>query len=126
MTANAANGTSTSDAASAIVEVAPSPEYTDGAWSWDPERVAPGEVVLMPSYRFATLNTVIESEGTRIFADCTDGSLLCKHAGSRPDSRPDSALHDKNFQGALARATLSAPSPTGIASAPSQKHIPPR
>ena len=79
MTANAANGTSTSDAASAIVEVAPSPEYTDGAWSWDPERVAPGEVVLMPSYRFATLNTVIESEGTRIFADCTDGSLLCKH-----------------------------------------------
>lgn len=52
---------------------------TDGTWSWDPERVAPGEVVLMPSYRIATLHTVIEPEGTRIFADCSDGSLLCKH-----------------------------------------------
>jgi len=52
---------------------------TDGAWSWDPERVAPGEVVLMPSYRLATLHTAIVPEGTWVFADCTDGKLLCKH-----------------------------------------------
>ena len=51
----------------------------DGVWSWNPERVQPGEVVLTPSYRFAELNTIIEPEGTRVFADCIDGALLCKH-----------------------------------------------
>lgn len=52
---------------------------SDGEWRWDPESVLPGEIVLMPSYRFAKLHTVIEPEGTRIFVDCIDGSLLCKH-----------------------------------------------
>ena len=66
MTANAANGPSTPGAAIAIAEAAPSREHPEGVWSWDPERVAPGEVVLMPSYRFATLHTVIEPEGTRV------------------------------------------------------------
>lgn len=51
----------------------------DGKWSWDPESVKPGEVVLAPTLRYVKLHTVVEPEGTRIFADCADGALLCKH-----------------------------------------------
>ena len=53
--------------------------YDGGTWNWNPECVQRGEVVLTPSFRLAELHTVIEPEGTRIFANCIDGALLCKH-----------------------------------------------
>ena len=51
----------------------------DGEWSWEPERVQPEQVVLSPTFRPMRLHTIIEPEGTRIFVDVNDGSLLCRH-----------------------------------------------
>ena len=51
----------------------------EGEWSWHPEHVKVGEVVLGPTYRFMKLDTVIESDGVRIFSDCASGVRLCKH-----------------------------------------------
>ena len=52
---------------------------SDGAWSWHPEHVKIGQVVLGPTYRLMKLDTVIEAEDVRIFVDCTSGARLCKH-----------------------------------------------
>lgn len=51
----------------------------EGEWSWHPEHVKVGEVVLGPTYRFMKLDTFIESDGVRIFVDCASGARLCKH-----------------------------------------------
>ena len=52
---------------------------SDGAWSWHPEHVKIGQVVLGPTYRLMKLDTVIEAEDVRIFVDCASGARLCKH-----------------------------------------------
>ena len=46
----------------------------DGVWSWHPEHVKVGEVVLGPTYRFMKLDTLIESDSVRIFADCASST----------------------------------------------------
>lgn len=51
----------------------------EGEWSWHPEHVKVGEVMLGPTYRFMKLDTFIESDGVRIFVDCASGARLCKH-----------------------------------------------
>ena len=51
----------------------------EGEWSWHPEHVKVGEVVLGPTYRFMKLDTVIEADDVRIFVDCASGARLCKH-----------------------------------------------
>ena len=51
----------------------------DGTWRWDPSSAKRGEVTLTPTYRLVQPYTVVESEGTTVFVDCIDGSLLCKH-----------------------------------------------
>jgi hypothetical protein len=52
---------------------------SDGAWSWHPEHIKIGQVVLGPTYRLMKLDTVIEADDIRIFVDCASGARLCKH-----------------------------------------------
>jgi hypothetical protein len=52
---------------------------SDGAWSWHPEHVKIGQVVLGPTYRLMKLDTVIEADDIRIFVDCASGARLCRH-----------------------------------------------